>query len=276
VALSSSADGTKIAAASFKQDDGSPGSLALSGMLETDRCTFDDGKDLLLLQHLEYPLLRHVLYEKLPLVPSDDNTGDAGETWTEQTLVPRAYWAATALSDDGIQIMAAQLKSGNGSVNGMIWRTCDGGATWTPLLSAGKARWTALGLSGDGSKAVAAGSGLVKLSLDHGMSWAEQSPVSGSATAVWGGVSFLGQKSEIIAAQLLDTNSFRLQPIYIATVQPRYSKPYNLVETLPDCYNRPSSTNGTRYCPALLNGTSFTDAYMVGRNVGARCHRHLD
>jgi len=186
--------------------------------------------------------------------------GDAGETWVEQTSVPSAYWAAIASSSDGVQIMAAQLKSGNSSTGGIIWRTCDGGSTWAPLVSAGQARWTALGLSSDGYKVVAAGNGLVKVSFDSGSSWTEQSPVSGSVAALWGGVSFLGQGSDIVAAQLLDTSSLDLRPINIA----HGGKPYNLVEMLPDCYSRVNPINDTRYCPPPLNGTSFTDAYMVG------------
>ncbi|MBM4098128.1 MAG: tandem-95 repeat protein, partial [Planctomycetes bacterium] len=113
---------------------------------------------------------------------------DGGATWTGRGTANR-YWTAVASSSDGMKLAATEM-------NGKIYISEDGGATWTTRESA--RAWSSIAMSADGKVMVAGAYGdKLYYSNDSGANW-----TSKDQARVWRAVGVSGDGSNAIAAVL--------------------------------------------------------------------------
>jgi len=97
---------------------------------------------------------------------------DSGLTWNEQTDAGIRLWFSITSSADGTKLAAADY-------GGYIYTSTDSGLTWTEETNPTSKYWTSIASSADGTKLAAAGSGFIYTSTDSGATWTEQT-ASGS------------------------------------------------------------------------------------------------
>lgn len=94
---------------------------------------------------------------------------DGGATWMEQPKSGSRKWRAVTSSADGNKLAAVVE-------DGAIYTSSNGGATWTERTQAGSRTWTSIASSPDGTKLVAtAAGGYIYTSTDGGATWTERS-----------------------------------------------------------------------------------------------------
>jgi hypothetical protein len=186
VALASSADGSKLAAASYSvlSDPGAIYTSSDSGASWMPsnapaapwRClasSADGGK----------------LFAASELGPSGGRicvSPDSGSTWVSSS--PVHNWTSVACSADGIKVVAADIYDpAMGVPPGFICVSGDSGVTWTQT-SAPNRSWWSVASSGDGSTLAAAAEDGIYLSADSGGTWVHSAatPVIGIAISADG------------------------------------------------------------------------------------------
>ena len=92
---------------------------------------------------------------------------DSGATWTEQSSA-WSYWQSITSSADGTKLAAVDI-------NGYIYTSTDSGASWTTQTSSGQRSWYSITSSADGNKLAAVDyNGYIYTSTDSGASWQQQ------------------------------------------------------------------------------------------------------
>src|SRR5665213_2900426 len=105
---------------------------------------------------------------------------DGGATWTDRTSAGTRSWEGIASSADGTKLVAVVY-------NGDIFTSVDSGATWTDRTSAGTRNWVSIASSADGTKLAAdVYNGDIFTSADGGTTWNDE---TGAPTgALWIGI----------------------------------------------------------------------------------------
>jgi len=137
--ISSSSDGTKLAALAFvssgyvytSTDSGATWAERTSAGLRSWRSisSSSDGTKLAAVVSSGY------IY----------TSSDSGATWTEQTSAGSRSWNSIASSSDGTKLAAV-------AYGGYIYTSSDSGVTWTERTLAGTRNWRSVALSSDGNK----------------------------------------------------------------------------------------------------------------------------
>ncbi len=112
---------------------------------------------------------------------------NGGANWI-QTAAPKLRWTAVASSSDGTRIVAVAREGG-------IYTSADSGSNWTPTGAPG-ALWLSVASSADGTRLVAAGGGSIYTSTNAGASWISNSV----SRAGWYSVASSTDGSKLVAA----------------------------------------------------------------------------
>ena len=117
---------------------------------------------------------------------------DGGATWTERTQAGSRTWTSIASSPDGTKLVAT-------AGGGYIYTSTDGGATWTERSADGRHNWTAATISADGNTlaATAGGGGYIYVSTDGGATWTAQ---TSAGTPNWSALASSADGSKLTAA----------------------------------------------------------------------------
>ncbi|MEI6750278.1 MAG: GLUG motif-containing protein [Bacteroidota bacterium] len=123
----------------------------------------------------------------------------SSQTWTE--IQPEAnYWQASALSSDGVIILAAH-GSGVGQRAGLLKRSNDGGVNWVNVgtTPTENKNWYSLAMSVNGQYMMAGEyQGRIYRSTDGGANWTETRP-AGDLNGIWG-ISMSDNGQTVLAA----------------------------------------------------------------------------
>ena len=141
--ITSSSDGTKLAAVDF---GGDIYTSADSGGTWTDRTAAGTRRWIFITSSSDGTKLAAVV------VGGDIYTSaDSGGTWTDQTAAGSRSWFSITSSSDGTKLAAVDF-------GGDIYTSADSGGTWTDQTAAGSRSWFSITSSSDGTK-LAAGDG---------------------------------------------------------------------------------------------------------------------
>jgi len=199
-AVASSADGTKLAAASYLV---APWSIVGDGWIYTSTdsgatraptgapakgwwaaASSADGTRLVAATASSSTVANGLVYV----------SGDAGVTWT-RTSAPSNVWTTIASSADGTKLAAAAR---NYLAPGGIYTSTDSGGTWVRTCAPTNFFWYAIASSADGTKLVAAANdGPIYTSCDSGRTWVQTSSPTSFA---WNSVASSADGTRLVAA----------------------------------------------------------------------------
>ena len=160
-AVTSSSDGTKLAAVSGVDSQGNLGSIYMStdsGFSWTKQTSPGVANWTAITSSGDGTHLAAVsIYKDTSYAPGSVWTSaDSGVTWTEQTAAGSAGWISITSSADGTKLAAVSEANTDYSLPGSIYTSDDSGATWTEdATTAGLFYWAGIASSANGSKLAA-------------------------------------------------------------------------------------------------------------------------
>ena len=211
VCVTSSADGSQLAAASYRYNSNAPAASHSSFFTSANAggaWTQSNAPD-----RPWTALAASADGQKLVAAAGGSiyTSTNAGGTWTSNS-VPSAYpWTAVASSADGAQLVAAAgyFNNFNYTFLSYIYRSTNNGATWTKTsATTSYEEFNALASSTDGTHLVAAASGSLpnsgplSFSIDSGTTWTMGSVLAAGAAQVW---QFVASSAEGNRLVIMDT-----------------------------------------------------------------------
>ena len=200
--ITSSADGTKLAAVVFTTKDNypfvsPPGYIYTStdgGVSWTERTSAGSRNWESITSSADGTKLAALVYPDRDSVGNILDAGyiytstDSGATWTEQILV--WHWYGITGSADGTKLAAVS--------NGSIHVSTDSGATWIYRESSSSRYWSSIAVSADGTTfAATVEDGYIYTSTDDGVTWAEQ---TSAGCRAWGPITSSADGSKLAAS----------------------------------------------------------------------------